>query len=139
LGISAEKPLYVIGLNKEKNEVILGFADESFKKGLVAHDLAWSSVETLSQPTTIRVKIRSFASPACIKIVLGRVHGHKTRTSLPDFSCSFSRSCCFYYLLIFLLYFRPQHARILHTNIVNITTLILLTLALWEAYYRGSF
>lgn len=63
LGISAEKPLYVIGLNKEKNEVILGFADESFKKGLIAHDLSWSSVETLSQPTSVRVKIRSSQKP----------------------------------------------------------------------------
>ena len=63
----------------------------------------------------------------------------KNRMPPANFPCSFSRSCCFYYLLIFVLYFRPQHARILHTNIVNITTLILLTLALSGAYYRGSF
>ena len=63
LGISAEKPLYVIGLNKEKNEVILGFADESFKQGLIAHNLVWTSSDLLSKPTKIMAKIRSSQKP----------------------------------------------------------------------------
>ena len=69
----------------------------------------------------------------------GRVQAGKNLVLPPNFSCSFLRVCCFYYLLIFVLYFCQHFARILHTNIVNITTLFLLTLALWEAYYRGSF
>lgn len=64
LGISAEKPLYVIGLNKEKNEVILGFADESFKKGLIAHNLSWLSSEAFAEPRQVFVKIRSSQKPA---------------------------------------------------------------------------
>ena len=63
----------------------------------------------------------------------------KIRATMLDFLYSIHAPCCFYYLLIFLLYFRPQRAHILHKNVVYITTLILLTLALWEAYYRGSF
>jgi len=63
LGISAEKPLYVIGLNKEKNEVILGFADESFKQGLMAHHLVLSSAQTFTKPTKVLAKIRSSQKP----------------------------------------------------------------------------
>lgn len=63
LGISAEKPLYVIGLNKDRNEVILGFADESFKQGLIAHRLAWLSTSPFSQQQKVLVKIRSSQKP----------------------------------------------------------------------------
>lgn len=63
LGVSAEKPLYVIGLNKEKNEVILGFADESFKKGLIARNLAWLSAAAFTRPTAVKAKIRSSQQP----------------------------------------------------------------------------
>ncbi|MBQ8465189.1 MAG: tRNA 2-thiouridine(34) synthase MnmA [Alphaproteobacteria bacterium] len=63
LGISAEKPLYVIGLNKDRNEVILGFADESFKQGLIAHNLAWLSAEPFSKAQKVLVKIRSSQKP----------------------------------------------------------------------------
>ena len=63
LGISAEKPLYVIGLNKEKNEVILGFADESFKQGVIAHSLSWVSTEAFSAPQKVLAKVRSSQKP----------------------------------------------------------------------------
>lgn len=63
LGISAEKPLYVIGLNKEKNEVILGFADESFKKGVIAHSLSWVSAPALEEPKKVWAKVRSSQKP----------------------------------------------------------------------------
>lgn len=63
LGISAEKPLYVIGLNKEKNEVILGFADESFKQGVIAHSLSWVSTEAFSAPQKVWAKVRSSQKP----------------------------------------------------------------------------
>jgi len=63
LGISAEKPLYVIGLNKESNEVILGFADKTFKSGLIANNLNWISVERPETPTLVYAKIRSSQNP----------------------------------------------------------------------------
>ena len=63
LGVSADKPLYVIGLNKEKNEVILGYADESFNRGLIAHNLNWLSIAGLNEPTKVKAKIRSSQKP----------------------------------------------------------------------------
>ena len=59
LGISAEKPLYVLNLNKDKNEVVLGFADETFKSGLIADSINWLSIATIHQNTKVFAKIRS--------------------------------------------------------------------------------
>lgn len=63
LGISAPKPLYVIGLNKEKNEVILGFDDEAYKNSLIADNLAWLSCSPLTQTTEVMAKVRSSQKP----------------------------------------------------------------------------
>ena len=81
LGISAEKPLYVIGLNKEKNEVILGFADESFKQGLIAHSLTWLSTSPFTEPTEVMVKIRSSQKPV---LATATVHDDELKIEFQD-------------------------------------------------------
>ena len=43
MGIAAEKPLYVIALHPETNEVVLGFADETMQQGLIAGRMNWIS------------------------------------------------------------------------------------------------
>ncbi len=63
LGISADRPLYVIGLNKENNEVILGYAEEGMKSALIAKDLTWLSVSPFTAETEIFVKVRSSQQP----------------------------------------------------------------------------
>lgn len=63
LGISADRPLYVIGLNKEKNEVVLGYAEEGLKSALTAKDLTWLSVPPFTGEKEILVKLRSSQTP----------------------------------------------------------------------------
>ena len=63
LGVSADRPLYVIGLNKEKNEVTLGYAEEGMKEMLVAGDLTWLSVPEVKEKTMIKAKVRSSQKP----------------------------------------------------------------------------
>ncbi|MCM1324814.1 MAG: tRNA 2-thiouridine(34) synthase MnmA [Acetobacter sp.] len=63
LGISAERPLYVIGLNKDKNEVVLGYAEDGMKSALVAKDLTWLSVFPFDDKKEILVKLRSSQQP----------------------------------------------------------------------------
>ena len=48
LGISAEKPLYVIAINKDTNEVVVGFAEECIQAKLTASNWVWQT----PQPTT---------------------------------------------------------------------------------------
>jgi len=63
LGISADRPLYVIGLNKDKNEVVLGYAEDGMKESLLAGDLTWLSVPALKEKTMLKVKVRSSQNP----------------------------------------------------------------------------
>lgn len=63
LGISADRPLYVIALNKDKNEVVLGYAEDGLKQSLTVKDLTWLSVAPLDKKTTLRVKLRSSQHP----------------------------------------------------------------------------
>lgn len=63
LGISADRPLYVIDLNKERNEVVLGYAEDGLKQALVASDLTWLSIPPLAEKTSIKVKLRSSQKP----------------------------------------------------------------------------
>ena len=63
LGISADRPLYVIGLNKDKNEVVLGYAEDGMKESLIAGDLTWLSIPALKEKTMLKVKVRSSQNP----------------------------------------------------------------------------
>lgn len=63
LGIAHTSPLYVIDLNKDLNEVIVGEADETFKKSLVAVDLNWVSIAGLDKEIKATAKVRSSQTP----------------------------------------------------------------------------
>lgn len=63
LGISADRPLYVIGLNKEKNEVVLGYAEDGMKSSLLAQDITWLSASPFTIEKEIFVKLRSSQKP----------------------------------------------------------------------------
>ncbi len=65
LGISYEEPLYVLKLDKEKNEVIVGPEKELYQTTLQANELNFliSSID-LSKPIEVMAKIRYRANPA---------------------------------------------------------------------------
>ncbi len=68
LGVSASEPLYVLALNKDTNEVVVGPADKTFKKSLVANDLNWIAVDALTEPRKCQAKIRSTQEPTGVEI-----------------------------------------------------------------------
>lgn len=63
LKISASEPLYVISLNKEKNEVVVGNIDETFNKALYATDINFVGIEDITEPIKVRAKFRSTQQP----------------------------------------------------------------------------
>lgn len=63
IGIAHTSPLYVVDLKKDTNEVIVGEADETFKKSLLAVDLNWVSLEGLNREMKVEVKFRSSQTP----------------------------------------------------------------------------
>ena len=71
LGISYKEPLYVIDLNTEKNEVIVGTEKELYNNKLYAHKLNWIAIDKLKEPLKCYAKIRYRAkeAPATIEMV----------------------------------------------------------------------
>lgn len=63
LGISAPAPLYVIGFDKDKNNVIVGYEDENVCHGLTAFNLCWPSGKAPDAPFAAQAKIRSSQPP----------------------------------------------------------------------------
>ena len=68
LGISAPAPLYVIGFDKDKNNVIVGFEDENVCHGLTAENICWSGTEPPAAPFSALAKIRSSQPPTPVSV-----------------------------------------------------------------------
>ena len=62
LGISADRPLYVIAIRPEANEVVLGYAEEAMQSSLIADDWVWQC-EPPQDKLTVQARIRSSQSP----------------------------------------------------------------------------
>ena len=70
LNISFNKPLYVIKLNKDTNEVVVGDIDATFKKELIATEVNFPSVKMIDEQISYKAKIRSSNSLSDCKINL---------------------------------------------------------------------
>ena len=58
LGISYNEPLFVIGFNKEKNELIVGTNKDIYKKEMLVNSLNWLLVDELKEKCKVDVKTR---------------------------------------------------------------------------------
>ena len=58
LGISGKEPSYVITIEPERNAVIVGTKAQALGDELIAGRLNWILMDTLTQPLTIKAKIR---------------------------------------------------------------------------------
>ena len=67
LGISAPRPLYVLSINKEKNEVVLGYAEDCLHTELVAENWNWQSPAP-DKTICCSAKIRSSQSPCEVEV-----------------------------------------------------------------------
>ncbi len=63
LGLTADKPLYVVRIDAEKNRVIVGREEELNSDGLVVNALSFVSGEIPREPQPVTVKIR-YRAPA---------------------------------------------------------------------------
>ncbi len=58
IGISAQKPLYVIDIDREHNAIIVGEKEKLYKRELTADHLNWIPFDSLVEPREAMVKIR---------------------------------------------------------------------------------
>ena len=64
MGISSERPLYVIGNNPERREVVLGHDGAPLRSTLTCETRSWLSIPGIDRPRPVTVKIRSSQTPA---------------------------------------------------------------------------
>lgn len=82
LGIAHSEPLYVVELNKDKNEVVVAEADETFNNSLVAIELNWVSIENLNKKITATAKVRSAQIP--VDVTINPVDENKVEVTFAD-------------------------------------------------------
>lgn len=58
LGISYKVPLFVIGFNKEKNEVIVGEEEQIYKKEMIVKDINLLLIDEIKDKMDVKVKTR---------------------------------------------------------------------------------
>ena len=58
LGISYKEPLFVVGFNKEKNEVIVGEKEYIYKKEMIVKDINLLLIDSLEGPMKVSAKTR---------------------------------------------------------------------------------
>lgn len=69
LGISNPVPLFVIGFDETKNELIVGEEKELYEKEFVVEQVNWLLFEDLKEPMEVEVKVRYSAMPTKGKII----------------------------------------------------------------------
>ncbi len=70
LGISHPTPLFVLGFNKEKNEVIVGEENELYKKEMLVGQINLLLVDKIEEPLEVEVKTRYSSKVAKAQIVM---------------------------------------------------------------------
>jgi len=69
LGISYKVPLFVLGFNKSRNEVIVGEEKELYKKEITVTDINLLLVDEIVEPIEVEVKTRYSSKAAKAKII----------------------------------------------------------------------
>lgn len=64
LGIAFGRPMYVVRIDTEKNQVVLGEEGSQYARALIAEQLNWISFEQLNTPISCFARIRYQALPA---------------------------------------------------------------------------
>lgn len=77
LGIATGKPLYVVELDYDKNQVVVGSDKDVFASELIADDFNFITIDSLEKPMTVSAKIRYGAKEGMARIIPladGKVH-----------------------------------------------------------------
>lgn len=95
LGISYKEPLYVIDLNKEKNEVIVGTEKDLYSKKLYATNINWLAFDSLNSQIECYAKVRYRAKEA--KAIICKENGEiKVEFEEPQRAITPGQSVVFY-------------------------------------------
>ena len=96
IGIAQSRPLYVLGINSDKNQVIVGGVDELLRTGFTAAGVNWISFNnpTMAVGAEVRVRYRHTAAPATITPLSN--HRAQVRFDLPQRAITPGQATVFY-------------------------------------------
>lgn len=96
LGISQSKPLYVVGIRREDNTIVVGKREEAMKKTFKVRELNWISIESLREPLRVMVKIRSAMKEEPARITPAGADAVMVEFDEPQWAPSPGQSAVFY-------------------------------------------
>ena len=96
LKIAAKEPLYVLSLNKERNEVIVGFQNETYNSKLIATNINLINKIEEEKEIEVYAKIRSSQKPQAAKIILKKDGSILTSFAEQQKSIAIGQSVVFY-------------------------------------------
>lgn len=96
LGVSSTAPVYVLSLNKNTNEVVVGPLDKTFKKSLTAVNLNWIASDRLVEKRECSAKIRSTQQP--VPVIINPCENGDVKVDFEDYqkSIAVGQSVVFY-------------------------------------------
>ncbi len=96
LGVAAANPLYVIGLDPVKNEVIVGDRSEAHDPECTIDQVNWVSIAPTDQPFKAEVQVRYRTAPAAATVI--PLEGDRARIVFdePQFSITPGQAAVFY-------------------------------------------
>ena len=96
LGVAIGEPLYVVRIDADTRQVIVGPKDALGRRTIMLDEVNWLGGEMLSDPIDVKVKIRSTGSPVRANLTL--LQGQRAEVSLdiPEEGVSPGQACVFY-------------------------------------------
>ncbi len=96
LGVAIGEPLYVVRIDADTRQVIVGPKDALARRTIILDEVNWLGGEMLSDPIDVKVKIRSTGSPVRANLTL--LQGQRAEVSLdiPEEGVSPGQACVFY-------------------------------------------
>ena len=96
LGVAIGEPLYVVRIDADKRQVIVGPKDALARRTIILDEVNWLGGEMLSDSIDVKVKIRSTGSPVRANLTL--LQGKRAEVSLdiPEEGVSPGQACVFY-------------------------------------------
>ncbi len=73
LGIAAPRPLYVIGTDRERNALIVGYEEDSFCPAFATGPLFWGAMPPQTEPFECLAQLRSRHHPGPARVIPGRL------------------------------------------------------------------
>lgn len=95
IGISSKNPLYVIGFNKIKNELIVGKEEELYRKEFMVSDINFLLFKEIGEPINVEVKTR-YSSKACKAKIIPKETNIEVVYDEPQKSITSGQSAVFY-------------------------------------------